>query len=130
MIKTKDIPLVRGQTMPILFTARDQNGARVDITGATAYMAITADMKVAPAVKLTSATLGGWRTGIVIADQTGPNKGDFTATIIPADTAGLVALGARDPYLYDAWVVLADGSHIPVIAQSNMPLDPGVTPVP
>jgi len=132
MIKTKDITVTRGQTMPILFTARDQNGARKDITGAAAYMAIRADMKVAPSVQITSVDPAptGWRVGIVIADQTGPNMGDFTATLVPDDTQALVALGASDPYLYDVWLVLADGSRWPVVAQSRMPLDPEVTTIP
>lgn len=132
MIKTRDVILVRGQTAQITFTLRDHLNARVDLTGAQAYLAIRADMKVPPLVQLSSVSSppAGWRTGVVIADQTGEHKGEFTVTIIPADTQSLVALGISDPYLYDAWVVLADGSRWPVVSTSRMPLFPEVTTIP
>jgi len=130
MIKTRDIPIVRGQTFVARFTVKDQSGARVDLTGATAYMWIRADIKVDAVVKLASAATTGHRVGIVIADQTGANKGDFTVTGIPADTINFVALGASDPYIYDAWVVLVDGTKWPVTALSLMPCYPQVTTTP
>lgn len=129
MLRTKDIPMVRGQTMPILFTVKDQKGARQDLTGAVAYMWIRADMKVDAAVKLASAVTSGHRVGIVLADQTAEHKGEFTVTIIPSDTQGLVALGAEDPWLYDAWVVLADTTRWPVVALSKIPLYPEATTI-
>lgn len=129
MIKTKDLPVVRGQTLPITFVVKDQKGARVDLTGATAYMWIRADMKVDASVKLASATTTDHRVGIVISDQTGATKGEFVVTLIPADTSGLVALGADDPYLYDAWVVLADTTRWPVVSLSRMPLFPQGTTI-
>lgn len=129
MLKTKDIPLIRGQTLPLTFTVRDQLNNRVDLTGAQAFMWIRADMKVDASVKLASVLTSGHRVGIVFADQTADHRGEFTVTIIPSDTATLVALGADDPYLYDAWVVLADGSRWPVVALSKMPLYPQSTTI-
>lgn len=121
MIRTKDMPLVIGQTLPITFTVRDQLNNRISLTGATAYLSILADVKVPPVVKLASSVTAGYRVGIVLADQTADHKGEYTATIIPTDTQGFVPLGAEDPYLYDSWVVLADGSRWPAIALSKMP---------
>ncbi len=129
MIKTRDMPMVRGQTLPLTFTVKDQRGERVNLTGATAYMWIRADMKVDAVVKLASAATTGHRVGIVLADQTADHKGEFTATVIPSDTANLIALGTSDPYLYDAWVVQSDGSRWPVIALSLMPLYPEATTI-
>ena len=130
MIRTRDITLVRGQTMAITFTARDERSNRVDLTGATCYMWIRADIKVDAVVKLASTATPGHRVGITVADQTADHKGEFTATLVPADTQDLVALGAEDPYMYDAWVVLADGSRWPVIALSLMPIYPQATTIP
>jgi hypothetical protein len=130
MIRTKDIPVVRGQTLPITFTIKDQRGQRVDLTGGAVYLWVRADMKVDASIKLASQTTTDHRIGIVISDQTGEHKGECVATLVPADTAGLVALGAGDPYIYDAWVVLADGSHFPIVSASSMPLYPQATTVP
>lgn len=129
MIRTRDIAAVRGQTLPITFTVRDQFGARVPLDGAACYLWIRADMKVDAVVKLASVATTGHRVGISIADQSADHQGEFTATIIPSDTASLVALGAEDPYLYDVWVVLADGSRWPVVALSLFPLYPEATTI-
>lgn len=129
MLKSRDIQVVRGQTLPVLFTVKDHLKQRVDLTGAVAYMWIRADAKVDASIKLASAVTAGHRVGIVLADQTADHKGEFTATLIPADTQGLVALGADDPYIYDAWIVLADTTRWPVVATSKMPLYPETTTI-
>lgn len=130
MIKTKEISVVRGQTLPILFVCKDSRGQRKDLTGARVYMWIRADMKTDPVVKLASQLTAEHRIGIAIDDQTGEHKGEFTATLIPDDTLNLVALGADDPYLYDTWVVDGAGAQYPVVATSKMPLYPQVTLTP
>jgi hypothetical protein len=129
MLKTRDVSVVRGQTLPLTFTTKDHLGARVDITGAAAYTWIRADMKVDAVVKLASAVTAGHRVGIVIADQTAEHKGEFTVTLVPADTQALVALGSDDPYLYDVWLVLADATRWPLVALSKMSLYPEATTV-
>jgi hypothetical protein len=129
-MKTKDIQMVRGQHLAITFTVKDNRGSPLDLTGALVYLWITADMKVDAAVKLSSAVTAGHRVGIVVAPDQAANKGQFTATAIPADTASLVALGADDPYLYDVWVVDSTGQRYPVIATSRLALYPQVTTVP
>lgn len=129
MIKTRDISVIRGQTLPILFIVRDHLKQRQDLTDAVAYLWVRADAKVDASIKLASATTDDHRIGIVFADQTADHKGEFTATLIPEDTQGLVALGADDPYIYDAWVVLVDGSRWPVVATSKMPLHPETTTI-
>lgn len=130
MIKTKDIAVTRGQTLPITFTVKDQNGNAQDLTGAAAYFWVRADMKVDAQIKLASQVTALHRVGVTISDQTGQYKGQFVVTMIPADTSALVALGADDPYFYDAWLVDVSGNKFPVIATSRMPLYPQVTTTP
>lgn len=129
VLRTKDIPMVRGQTMPIEFTLKDRFGTRVDLTGAAAYMWVRADIKIDASIKLSSAVTAGHRIGIIFADQSGEHRGEFTATLIPSDTSGLVALGSEDPWLFDVWVVLADGTRTPVVSLSKLPLYPEATTI-
>lgn len=71
----------------------------------------------------------GWRTGIVISTQTGATIGEFTATLIPSDTAGLVALGDDDPWLYDLWLSLG-GNTYPIVTTSRAAIYPEITDLP
>lgn len=130
MIKTRDFNMVRGQTKTMLFVVRDYRGQKVDLTGATAYLWMRADQKVDASVKLASAVTADHRVGIVIAADQTTNTGEFTATFIPADTASLVALGADDPWVYDAWIKDSTGQKFPVVAMSRIPLYPEITTVP
>lgn len=131
MLKTKNLSMVRGQTKTLTFTARDHRSQKVDLTGFEIYMAIRADVKVDPTIKLSSEDIPEWRQGIVIAPlQSSSDKGKFTVTIIPADTAELTALGADDPWLWDCWIVGPDGTRHPVIATSRLDLYPEITQIP
>lgn len=102
-----------------------------DLTGAKIYVTIRADMKCDPAVLLTSESPpeAGYRTGVVISDQVA-RRGEFVVTLIPSDTATLIALGHDDPWFYEIKIVLADGSVIEEIAPSNLDLYPEVGSVP
>lgn len=131
MIKTKDITIIRGQTLVIEFTVRDYRGAVISLSGAKVFMWIRADMKVDAQVKLASEATTGHRVGITInVDQVGAGKGKFTVSLVPADTTALVALGIDDPYFYDVWVVDAALQKFPVLATSRLGLYPQVTTVP
>ncbi len=104
--KTRRITMVRGQTFSFTETVRDENHQRVDLTNARVHLAVRTDMKSPPVIKLPSEDPlpAGWRTGVVLEAQEGDTLGDYTATIIPADTEDLVALGADDPYYYEVWI--------------------------
>lgn len=130
MIKTREIPLTRGQTMPITITVKDGRGNRLDLTGAKAYMWITADIKVPALVKLASEVTADHRVAIVFLDQTGEHRGDMVVTMIPSDSSGFVALGNEDPYLFDVWIVTAAGERFPVLSLSRMPVFPQATTPP
>lgn len=128
-ITTNNLRMTRARTLTIPWTVR-KNGQVVDLTGAKVFMWVRADLKIATAqVMLASETTVGHRVGIVIADQTGSDRGNFTITLIPADTETLVAAGADDPYFYDVWIV-KDSEEYPVIDMSTLDLYPQATTVP
>lgn len=130
-MSTFNTRMTRGQTKIFTMTVRDANMHLVDLTAAKCYFAMRADIKVDASVKLASEATSGHRIGIIIApDQTGATKGQFTITLIPADTIALVALGDDDPWIYDVWVVETTLGTIPVIEQSTIGLYPQVTMVP
>ena len=80
MIKTHDLRKVRGATIALTLTVKDEDGQAVDLTGATAYLRVRTDPKAAPVIQLSSPA-----TGIVIAPvQTGATKGQCTATVTPS----------------------------------------------
>lgn len=121
MITTKDIRMNAGQTVQIRLTARNSRGAPVTLTGATVFLSVTADLKVAPLFTLESPT------DIEIADQDGAEKGKCVATIAAARTEDLVAMGDSDPYFWDAWVVDVTGARYPIVSTSRLSLFPPVT---
>ena len=51
-------------------------------------------------------------------------------TWTPSDTLSLVALGHDDPWIYDVKIVLADGSVVQDVDESNFDLYPDVTVIP
>lgn len=118
MIATRDIRMVRGTTLRLTFTVKDETGKVVDLTGATAHLRVRPDLKAAPVITKSSPA-----TGIVISTQTGTTKGQFVATVPHGDTA---ALPVGD-YAWDAWIVTAAGDRFAVVAPSRLTLLPEVT---
>lgn len=55
MITTKDLRMVRGQQFVATFTVKDTRGATVNLDAYDVYMAVRADLKVDPTLKMTSA---------------------------------------------------------------------------
>lgn len=131
MLKTLHLQMVRGSTRSVTRIARDENNNPVDLTNAVVYLAMRADIKIDPTVKLTSDDTppAGWRTGIVINNQS-TNKGSYTFTFIPADTLSLVALGHDDPWLYDIKIKLESGAVLTDVSLSNIDLYPDSTVIP
>ena len=121
MIATKDLRMVRGQTLRLAVTVKDHNQARVSLTGATIHLRVRPDPKAAPVITLSSPA-----TGITIAaDQVGTTKGDCTATIAPSLTASLPV----GDYVYDLWIVDAAADRFPVVAPSRLTILPEVTTI-
>lgn len=112
-IRTSDQRFVRGETIGLRCTVRDQDGQLVNLTGATAYARVRPDPKAAPVISKSSPS-----TGIAIATQTGATRGQFTISIAAADTASLPV----GDYVWDAWVVLATGERFAVVATSRLTL--------
>ena len=131
MLKTNHIQFVRGSTYSETRIARDSKNHPIDLTNAVIYLAMRADIKVDPTVKLTSddTPVATWRTGIVIDDQV-ESIGSYTFTFIPADTQSLVAMGHDDPWMYDVKIKLESGEVITDIALSNVDLYPQSTDIP
>lgn len=118
MITTKDLRMVRGQTLPLRCTVKNAMGARVDLTGATAHLSVRTDLKAAPIIHKFSPG-----TGIVLAAQTGDTLGQFTATLDVTDTLTLVP----GDYFYDIWIVDASTARFPVVATSRLAIQAEVT---
>jgi hypothetical protein len=121
MIKTKDIRAVRGTTIRLTCTVRDERGATVDLTGATVHLRVRPDLKAAPVIQLSSAT-----AGVVISTQTGATRGQYVATIAHDDTADL----PTGDYAWDSWIVTDDGDRFAVVAPSTLTLLAEVTTLP
>lgn len=118
MITTHDLRMVRGQTLKLRGTVVDEVGARQDLTAAVVHLRIRTDFKAAALISKSSPA-----TGIAIsAPQTGSTKGQFIATLAPADTLSLVV----GDYVYDVWVVVGADKY-PVVAPSRLTILPEVT---
>lgn len=126
MSTTKKMRMTKGETKIVTYVVRDINGVPVNLTGATAYCHITADLKVAPLITLSSPG-----SGIVIDPDQTTYPGKMVMTISSSATASLVALGEADPYFYDVWIIDATGAKLVVVDTSELPLYPNVkTPAP
>jgi hypothetical protein len=122
MIKTHALQKVRGETIGLTFTVKDEDGQAVDISGATAYLRVRPDPKAAPVIQLSSPS-----TGIELATpQTGSTKGQFTAAITPDQTASL----EPGDYVWDAWIVEASGERHAVVGPSKLTLVREVSTIP
>lgn len=120
MIKTYDLRKVRGTTIRLKLTVKDEAGQKVDLTGATVHLRVRTDLKAAALISKSSPS-----TGITISNQT-TNKGECVATLAPGDTAAL----QPGDYVWDSWVVEADGDRFAVIAPSKLTLIQEVTTLP
>jgi len=122
MVKTHDLRKVRGTTISLTFTVKDEDGQAVDITGATAHLRVRPDPKAAPVIQKSSPA-----SGITIASpQTGASKGRFSAVIAPTDTASL----EPGDYVWDAWLITVGGERHAVVAPSRLSLLREVSTIP
>lgn len=130
-MRTRHLEMVRGSTYRVKSISREDSCRARDLTGSVVYVAIRADMKIGPSVRLTSANPppAGWRTGVVVANQQ-QERGGYEWTLIPSDTRDLVAMGHDDPWVYDVAIVMPDGEVVRDVATSNLDIYPQVTEIP
>jgi hypothetical protein len=121
VIKTKELRKVRGTTIKLTITVRDQDGALVDLTGATAHLRVRTDLKSTAIIQKSSPA-----SGIVLSAQSGATLGQFVATISHSDTAAL----EPGDYHWDSWIVTAAGERYAVIGPSKLTLLHEVTTLP
>lgn len=122
MLKTHDLRKVRGTTISLTFTVKDEDGNAVDISGGTVHLRVRPDPKAATVIQKSSPA-----TGITIASpQTGSLKGKYTATLVPADTAAL----EPGDYVWDSWLITAAGERHAVVAPSKLSLLREVSTIP
>ena len=127
MLRTHHIQIVRGSSYSFTRIARDEKQRAIDLTDAEISLSMRADAKVPATVQLTSIdpAPSGWRTGIVVEDQT-ETLGAYTVTFVPDDTEALEALGHDDPWIYDVTIKLASDLVVKDISTSNVDLYPQV----
>lgn len=125
MSNTQDKTILRGTSKTYRLTVIDDNGDRVDLTGATVYFTVRTALGAAPAsIAKTSANV----LEIEILNQAVPaTKGQADIFIAPSDTASPPLLGKL---IYDVWVVLVSGKRYCVVEPSAFLVNRAVTELP
>jgi hypothetical protein len=119
-IRGKELEIIRGVTLTLELTIRDQLKQLVALTGATIYFRVKTDLEAASlAIALSSAVPA---EAEIDADQV-TNKGKGRFFLSPSDTSGL----APGEYIYDVWVELVGGERHAVIKPSKLVLKRAVT---
>lgn len=119
LVPENALSVVRGssRTLTLMVTDPANNGAALNITGAMIYFTVKK--------RLTDALPLIQKTGILAQeiDLIEPRAGHAEIYLVPADTQHL------DPglYVFDVWVILANGKHVPVIEPSTFEVLPTVT---
>lgn len=117
----QDLCIQQGTSKTLCVTVLDDAGDPVDLTGGSLYLTVRQNIgDVSPSILKTSAD----PLEIEILPQVSPTIGQAKIYLIPGDTVGLAT---TDPYVYDIWVELADGTTYPVIAPSTFLIIPSVT---
>lgn len=117
---TNAFKVIRGSTKSFNMITKDEDGNVLDLTGGRVLFTVKRDIEdPTPLIQKDSRVTGQ----IVI---TNPRAGSVAIKLVPADTAKL------DPrlYLFDVWVVLADGSRYPVVPPSELEVVQSVTVIP
>lgn len=114
------ITIIRGSSKTLKLTVTDENGAMVNLTGATVYFSVkVAERDPQPLFQKSSLNPAQ-------AEITVPREGVALIYLQPSDTQNL------DPheYVFDAWVILANGKRYPVVKPSVFAVQPGVSFIP
>ena len=114
----QDISIVKGVSKTLRLTVTDDDGARVDLTGATIYFCVK---KTKADLTLEIALVSP--TNIVILAQTGATLGQADIDLLPGDTSGLPV----GQHVYDVWVEQSGGDRHAVVKPSSFFIEPSVT---
>ncbi len=112
------LEVVKGSSRTLPLQVTDPvTGAAVNLTSSTIYF--TVKRKLSDTIPLIQKTT---TLSSEIA-LTLPREGEAEIYLLPADTGRLDA----GSYLFDVWVILADGTRHPVIPPSSFEVQPSVT---
>jgi hypothetical protein len=116
-IPGKTLKIVRGVTKTIELTVRDEDGALVNLTGATVHLRMKLDINDDdPAFAKSSAEPA--EASVLDQDLF---KGKARFFLVPADTADIDPSPMQaNPYVYDSWVVLVGDARHAVIVPSQL----------
>lgn len=119
----QDKTILRGTSKTYRLTVVDDDGARVDLTGATVHFTVrTALGAPTAAIAKTSAN----PLQIAILNQAvATTKGQADIMLTPSDTSSLLG-----KLIYDVWVVLVSGSRYGVVEPSTFLVNRAVTELP
>ena len=114
------VTIIRGASKTLKLTVTDENNAMVNLTGARVYFTVKiSDRDPQPLFQKSS-------NNPAQAEITTPREGIALIYLQPSDTQNL------DPheYLFDVWVVLANGKRYPVVKPSVFKVEPGISFIP
>lgn len=114
------VDIIQGSSRTLELTVVDDADAVIDLTGAKIYMSVKSDLASQyPIIQKVS-------TNVLECEITTPKGGVAQIYLNPSDTQTL----DPDVYMYDVWVVLADGRRYAIIEQSPFTVRQGVTVIP
>jgi hypothetical protein len=114
------ITIIRGSSKTLKLTVTDETDAKVNLTGARLYFSVkVSERDPQPLFQKSS-------NNSAQAEITVPREGIALIYLQPSDTQNL------DPheYLFDVWVVLANGKRYPVVKPSVFKVEPGISFIP
>lgn len=116
----ENLRFIRGTSKTYRVTVVDDDGERVDLTGATAHFRVKLTIDDVSAVITKISTTPAQ---ITILTQSGTTLGQYDVFIVPGDTSML----APATYVYDSFVVLASGKRYCVLEPAEFVIERAVT---
>ena len=114
------ISVIRGTSKTFELEITDDDGAVVDLTGATLYFTVKAKLEdTNPLIQKKS-------SDALEIDIYDPRGGKAKIYLNPSDTQTL----ALKPHIFDVWVVLSSGKRYVVVGPSTFELKPAGTVIP
>lgn len=110
-------PMRRGQAKTLGLTVVDGNGKPYNLTGATVILTVK------ESAESQNVLIRKTSENAAQAIITAPREGLAQIYMSPSDTRNL----AVKQYVFDVWVVTADGKPYPVVEESVLDLKPSIT---
>ena len=120
LLPENSFTVTRGSNKTLQLTVRNPDSTMTNLTGCRLILSVKLDQyEPLPLIqKLTTVPAQGAITK--------PREGLAEFYFVPADTQGLVPRN----YIYDVWLLTADGEQYPVVPTSTLVLQAGVTYIP